>query len=139
MVWQYSGTISGGAGGSTDDWKTASFDDLAGDVVAAFDYLRTRNDIDHSQIGLLGWSQAGWVMPLAGIRAKEIAFLISVSGADVPPGETTIDQTRGGIRMQRLAQRSQRSDCRRRRLRSLEANTWSGAMSILLLLDEFSK
>ena len=35
-----------GVGGSTGDWKTASFDVLAGDVVAAFDYLKTRSDID---------------------------------------------------------------------------------------------
>ncbi len=81
-----------GVGGSTGDWNTASFDDLAGDVVAAFEYLKTRSDIEPSQIGLLGWSQAGWVMPLAAIRAKGIAFLISISGAGVSPAETTIDE-----------------------------------------------
>jgi dipeptidyl aminopeptidase/acylaminoacyl peptidase len=43
-----------GVGGSTGDWNTASFDDLAGDVVAAFTYLKTRRDIDAKQIGLLG-------------------------------------------------------------------------------------
>ena len=64
-----------GVGGSTGDWNTASFDDLAGDVVAAFEYLKTRTDIDRAQIGLLGWSQAGWIMPLAAVRAKDIAFL----------------------------------------------------------------
>lgn len=57
-----------GVGGSTGDWQTASFDDLARDVVAAFQYLKTRSDIDPSQIGLLGVSQAGWVMPLAAVR-----------------------------------------------------------------------
>jgi pimeloyl-ACP methyl ester carboxylesterase len=31
-------------------------------------------------------------MPLAAIRAKDIAFLISVSGAGVSPAETTIDE-----------------------------------------------
>src|SRR5262245_40377423 len=31
-----------GVGQSTGDWKTASFDVLASDVVAAFDYLKTR-------------------------------------------------------------------------------------------------
>jgi hypothetical protein len=82
-----------GVGGSTGDWHTASFDDLAGDVVAAFEYLKTRTDIDRWQIGLLGWSQAGWIMPLAAVRAKDMAFLISVSGAGVPAAETTIDQT----------------------------------------------
>jgi hypothetical protein len=83
-----------GVGGSTGDWNTASFDDLAGDVVAAFEYLKTRTDIDRSRIGLLGWSQAGWIMPLAAIRAKDLAFLISVSGAGIPAAETTIDQAR---------------------------------------------
>lgn len=83
-----------GVGSSTGDWNTASFDDLAGDVLAAFEYLRTRSDIDGGQIGLLGWSQAGWIMPLAAVRAKELAFLISVSGAGVPAAETTIDQAR---------------------------------------------
>ena len=39
----------------------------------------------------LGVSQAGWIMPLAAVRAKDIAFLISVSGAAVPGAETTID------------------------------------------------
>ena len=63
-----------GVGGSTGDWNKASFDDLAGDVVAAFEYLKTRKDIDPAQIGLLGVSQAGWVMPLAAIRAKRSPF-----------------------------------------------------------------
>lgn len=82
-----------GVGDSTGDWNTASFDELAGDTVAAFEYLKTRSDIDRAQIGLLGWSQAGWIMPLAAVRAKDMAFLISVSGAAVPGAETTIDQT----------------------------------------------
>jgi uncharacterized protein len=87
-----------GAGGSTGDWNTASFDDLAGDVVAAFEYLKTRSDIDRSQIGLFGVSQAGWIMPLAAVRAKDMAFLISISGAGVPAAETTIDQAQNEMR-----------------------------------------
>ena len=83
-----------GVGGSTGDWNTASFDDLAGDVVAAFEYLKTRSDIQPGRIGVLGWSQAGWVMPLAATRAKDLAFLISISGAGVSVAETTIDQAR---------------------------------------------
>jgi uncharacterized protein len=83
-----------GVGGSTGDWNTASFDDLAGDVVAAFGYLKTRSDIDAAQIGLLGVSQAGWIMPIAAVRAKDLAFLISISGAGVSPAETTIDHAR---------------------------------------------
>jgi uncharacterized protein len=88
-----------GVGESTGDWNTASFDDLAGDVVAAFEYLKTRNDIDRAHVGVLGISQAGWVMPLAAVRAKDLAFLISISGAGVPAAETTIDQARNELTM----------------------------------------
>ena len=88
-----------GVGGSTGDWNTASFDDLAGDVVAAFDYLKTRGDVDRTRIGLLGVSQAGWIMPLAAVRASDIAFLISISGPGVPAAETTIDQARNEMTM----------------------------------------
>ena len=83
-----------GVGGSTGDWNKASFDDLAGDVVAAFEYLKTRRDVQRTQIGMLGWSQAGWVMPLAAARAKDLAFLVSLSGAGISGAETTIDQAR---------------------------------------------
>lgn len=88
-----------GVDGSTGDWNTASFDDLAGDVVAALHYLKTRRDIDARQIGLLGVSQAGWIMPLAAVRAKDFAFLISVSGAGVSPAETTLDQAQNEMTM----------------------------------------
>jgi uncharacterized protein len=98
-----------GVGGSGGDWKTASFQDLAGDVVAAFNYLKTRRDIDVSRIGLLGLSQAGWVMPLAAVAARDIAFLISVSGAGISAADTTIDQARNemtarGMRPQGIEQ-----------------------------------
>ncbi len=83
-----------GVDGSTGDWNTASFDDLANDVVAAVKYLKTRRDIDAEQIGLLGVSQAGWIMPLAALRSSDVAFLISVSGPGIPAAETTIDQAR---------------------------------------------
>ena len=87
-----------GVGGSSGDWKTASFEDLASDVVAAFEYLKSRPDIDSTEIGLFGVSQAGWVMPIAAVRANDIAFLISVSGAGVPVAETTIDQAQNEMR-----------------------------------------
>jgi len=83
-----------GVGGSTGDWTTSSFEDLAGDAVAAFDYLRSRRDIDGAQIGLLGVSQAGWIMPMAAVRAPGIAFVVSVSGAGVPTDETAFDHAR---------------------------------------------
>jgi uncharacterized protein len=87
-----------GVGGSTGDWRTESFDDLASDAVAAIEFLKMRREIDSSQIGMLGWSQAGWVMPLAAAKEKEVAFLISISGAGVSPAETTIDEAQGELK-----------------------------------------
>jgi pimeloyl-ACP methyl ester carboxylesterase len=48
-------------------------------------------------------------MPLAAVRAKDIAFLISISGAGVPAAETTIDEARNemtarGMRPQAIEQ-----------------------------------
>jgi pimeloyl-ACP methyl ester carboxylesterase len=87
-----------GVGGSTGDWRTESFDDLASDARAAIEFLKTRRDIDASQIGMLGWSQAGWVMPLAVAKEKDTAFVISISGAGVSPAETTLDEARGELK-----------------------------------------
>jgi pimeloyl-ACP methyl ester carboxylesterase len=87
-----------GVGRSTGNWKTASFEDLAGDAVAAFEYLKSRRDVDSGQIGLLGVSQAGWIMPIAAVRAKDISFLISVSGPAVPAAETTIDHAQNEMK-----------------------------------------
>jgi pimeloyl-ACP methyl ester carboxylesterase len=92
-----------GVGGSTGDWTKSSFDDLAGDVVAAFRYLKTRRDIDASYIGLMGISQAGWVMPLAANRERGIAFVISICGAGISPAETTVDQARNEMTARGMA------------------------------------
>jgi pimeloyl-ACP methyl ester carboxylesterase len=91
-----------GVGASTGDWNMATLEDLAGDVIAAFDYLKTRPDIEPRQIGLLGISQAGWIMPIAAVRAKGLAFIINISGAGVPVWETTLDQARNEMTMTRM-------------------------------------
>ena len=38
-------------------------------------------------------------MPLAAVRSKDLAFLISISGAGVPAAETTLDQARNEMAM----------------------------------------
>ena len=51
------------------------FDVLAGDVVAAAQWLRAQPEIDPGQIGLAGFSQGGWVAPLAALKDPSIAFV----------------------------------------------------------------
>ena len=60
-------------------------------------YLKTRRDVDAAHIGLLGVSQAGWIMQMAAIRISDLGFLISISGAGVSPAETSLDQTQNEL------------------------------------------
>lgn len=64
-----------------------AFDAIATDAAAAVDLLRFREDIDHSHIGLLGVSQAGWVIPIVADRSPDVAFTVIFSGSAVSIGE----------------------------------------------------
>ena len=77
-----------GAGDSTGRFRNVTadnsievFDQLAADVITVVDYLLTRDDVDPARIGLVGVSQAGWIMPIAASRSADIAFIVSMSGA----------------------------------------------------------
>ena len=70
-----------GVGQSTGNYEQASFDDLAGDALAAVELLRKRKDI--KQIGMMGISQGGWICPLAASRSRDIKFLILDVGPSV--------------------------------------------------------
>ena len=76
-----------GAGPSTGDWMHSSFEDLAGDTVAAVNYLKTRREIDPLRMGLMGSSQGGWIAPIAALRSSDVHFVIVKSGAGVSPEE----------------------------------------------------
>jgi pimeloyl-ACP methyl ester carboxylesterase len=63
------------------------FNLLAADVDGAVSALRRSPDIDRGRIGLLGVSQAGWIVPLAVARSRHrVAFTVLVSGPTVTTG-----------------------------------------------------
>lgn len=70
-----------GSGQSTGRWETASFVDLAGDLIAGMRLLSDRSDIIDTQIGAGGSSQAGWVVAKAVTRAPDITFVILIGAA----------------------------------------------------------
>jgi len=76
-----------GTGESSGDFNAVAFMKLADDGLAGVDFLRAREDIDQHRIGVWGLSQGGWLGPLAASRSSNIAFVISVSGPGVSPGE----------------------------------------------------
>ena len=59
---------------------------LADDMAAGVAFLRTRPEIDPRRIGLMGVSQAGWIIPLAAQRAPGVLFMVLVVGPTVSVG-----------------------------------------------------
>ncbi|HEY3476425.1 MAG TPA: alpha/beta fold hydrolase [Anaerolineales bacterium] len=76
-----------GSGASEGNFETADFEDLAGDVISAVEYLQTRPDIDKNKIGLHGTSQGAWIAPIAAARKPDIACIVAVSGSGVSPAD----------------------------------------------------
>jgi esterase/lipase len=76
MSWDKKGT-----GKSTGKWLNQSMEDRAKEVIAAIESIHADTCFDFSSIGLIGFSQAGWVMPKVATLSNYPDFIISVSGA----------------------------------------------------------
>lgn len=63
------------------------FTQLAGDVAAAVDWLRQQPEIAPERIGLAGYSQGGWVAPLAASKSKTVKFVLVGYGMVDSPAE----------------------------------------------------
>lgn len=81
-----------GSGESEGDWHRATLLDLADDAVAASVRLRSQPRVDPTNVGLIGFSQGGDVVPAAADRGTDIAFAVSVSGSVVPMLEQIGDE-----------------------------------------------
>jgi dienelactone hydrolase len=62
------------------------FNLLTADAVGAVNALRARADIDPQQIGLVGTSQAGWIVPRAAVTSH-VAFIALASAGILPYGQ----------------------------------------------------
>jgi pimeloyl-ACP methyl ester carboxylesterase len=78
-----------GVGGSSGDWHDATIDDLAGDAVAALDFLRAQPGVLPDATGLFGHSEGGWVVLRAAAR-HEVPWVV-INGC---PGMTPAVQDR---------------------------------------------
>ena len=59
----------------------------ADDAAAGAEYLASRPEIDAKRIGLIGSSQAGWVIPLAAAQSEQISSFVILSGPVTSPGQ----------------------------------------------------
>ncbi|MEN8145185.1 MAG: alpha/beta hydrolase [Gemmatimonadota bacterium] len=65
----------------------ADFELLSGDLIAAVDFVLQDSRIDPTQIGLMGSSQAGWLIPMVASRSPHVAFTIGLSAPAVTVAE----------------------------------------------------
>lgn len=81
------GESTGSYEGFTVENSERLFDQLANDGAAAHRWLRKQDGIDPERVGLVGGSQAGWIMPLVAEKAEGVRFIISGCGPTVSAGE----------------------------------------------------
>ncbi len=81
-----------GVGGSKGNLTSSTTEDLAGDVLAGLDYLKTRPDIDGRRIGLIGHSEGGIIAPLAAVRSPEVAFIVLLAGTGITGEQILYEQ-----------------------------------------------
>ena len=73
-----------GCGGSPGNWLEQTFEDRARESLAALAVLRAHPACSGRPVGLLGFSQGGWVALLAATEG-DVDFVVSVSGPGVTP------------------------------------------------------
>jgi uncharacterized protein len=73
--------------GSSKGGGAVTWNNLADDALAAVRLLKTRAEINPKQVGVGGFSQGGWVAPLAAVRSKDAAFVLVGSAAAISPLE----------------------------------------------------
>jgi dienelactone hydrolase len=57
----------------------------AEDAIAGVEYLASRSEIDAKRIGLIGFSQAGWVIPIAASQSAAVTHIVVLSGPVASP------------------------------------------------------
>jgi uncharacterized protein len=67
----------GGSGGSISQSTTADF---AGDVLSGVRFLKSRDEIDTSKIGLIGHSEGGIIAPMVAANSDDVSFIVLMAG-----------------------------------------------------------
>jgi hypothetical protein len=89
-----------GEGESTGNPSRGRFELQADDALAIVDAL----DVD--RVGLWGYSQGGWVAPLAATRSNRVSFLVLVASTGVTPSEQMAYAATAQLRLAGLDDRS---------------------------------
>ena len=83
-----------GVGASEGIFSTATTSDFATDAAAALQYLKTRSDIDHAKMGIVGHSEGGAVAFMQAAHNKDVAFIVSLAGPGIKGQDLILEQAK---------------------------------------------
>lgn len=72
-----------GVGGSTGDAVNATTKDLATDALAGVAYLKSRSEIDHKRMGLVGHSEGANIASIAATQSNDVSYIVMLGGMGV--------------------------------------------------------
>lgn len=82
-----------GIGKSTGDFSSATSEDFATDVLAGVEYLKTRNEVNKDEIGLIGHSEGGLIAPMVAVKSPDVAFIVLMAGPGLPGDQILLKQS----------------------------------------------
>lgn len=83
-----------GVGGSSGATRNDTTEDYASDVAAGVAFLKSRDDVDPTAIGLIGHSEGALIAALVASRDPSIACLVFLAGPGVPGRDLIVEQAR---------------------------------------------
>lgn len=82
-----------GVGKSTGNFSSATTLDFVGDALSAVGFLKSKDQINKNQIGIIGHSEGGLIAPLAAVQSEDVAFIIMMAGPGLRGKEILVLQT----------------------------------------------
>lgn len=91
-----------GVGQSGGRYETATTRHFADDAKVALEFLRTRNEIDKSNIGVVGHSEGGIIAPILASEDKNIKFIVLLAGMGVKGIDLLMAQNEISLKSQNM-------------------------------------
>jgi pimeloyl-ACP methyl ester carboxylesterase len=87
-------------GGSSGKLSGVTSETFAYDAYAGIKYLKTRDEVDTGNIGLIGHSEGGMIGTILAGRYNDIAFFVSLAGPGIPFDQVLISANEEKLRRQ---------------------------------------
>lgn len=79
---------------STGNHTMATSEDFADDAIFAIQYLKSREDIDKKNMGIIGHSEGGSMAPMIANKSKDVSFIVLLAGTGILGSEFSLMQSK---------------------------------------------